>query len=129
MTPLLCSKSNALLPAASPSSTTAKQMGLPNTGIKCAICCWKYGCDVDVHWEKDKRLLYFHSCSLKEGQQFLPCTQCWWGDAKGHSNTRQPASLLRGYSSCEAWLSFEMQEETVSPFPRSSADNSGDCKC
>lgn len=95
---------------------------------------WLDGCTcgamwLDVHWERDKGPLYFHSSSLKEGQQFLPHAQCWWGDAKGCSNIRQPASLLRGCSSCEAWLSFKQQEETASPFPRSLADNSGDCKC
>lgn len=48
---------------------------------------WLDGCTcgamwLDVHWERDKGPLYFHSSSLKEGQRFLPHTQCWGGMKK-----------------------------------------------
>lgn len=73
MTLLLGSKSSALLPRASPGSTTASQVGLTNTGVKCATCGWMDGCTcgamwLDVHWERDEGPLYFHSSSLKKGQ-------------------------------------------------------------
>lgn len=133
MTLLLGSKSSALLPRASPGSTTASQVGLTNTGIKCATCGWMDAPVVQCGWmctgKGTKDLSTSTPAVSRRGSNSSLIPSAGGGDEKGCSNIRQPASLLRGCSSCEAWLSFKQQEETVSPFPRSLADNSGDCKC
>lgn len=130
MTLLLGSESNASLPGASLSSTTASKVGLPNTGIKCATCGWKHGCSAAgcAPGRGKKGPFYFHFSSLGAAKQFL-VPSAGWGDAKRCSDMRQPAGLLRECSSYWAWLSLEQQEETVTPFPRSLTGNSGDCKC